>query len=118
MKRLLLITLCLALSTTVLATMKPTEPAQTEEECFIKKHTRFEKVQNTVAFLASSGAYMLWTQDCLCSKPAYKKAVGVLGVINIALTSKVMLRDWKWYVAYLKAIGKPSPVKKHLKPIL
>lgn len=72
---------CLTLSTTVLATMKPAEPAQTEEECIIKKHTRFEKAQNTVAFLASSGAYMLWTQDCLCAEPTYKKAVGFLELL-------------------------------------
>lgn len=109
MKKLLMIILSSIFLVTSFGAVESKESRKTEEKtCSIKTHTRFEKIQNTVAFVSSSGAYMLWTQECLCADPIYKKMIGVIGVINIALTGSVMLKDWKWYVAYLKAITQPQ----------
>lgn len=118
-EKFFLVCLFLSFSTTGFAAIKPKKLSYSEEKksCPIKEHTRFEKIQNTAAFVASSGAYMLWTQDCLYSDRAYKKVIGTFGVINIVLTTKTMIKDWKWYVAYLASIAQPCRVKKTLSPV-
>lgn len=119
MKQLFLVSLFLSFSTTLLATIKPNELSYVEEKksCPIEKHARFEKIQNIAAFLASSGAYVVWTQDCLYSDRTYKKAIGICGAINIALTTKTMIRDWKWYLGYLTSIARPCSKKNQRNPL-
>ena len=80
-----------------------------------KKLTRFEKVQATVAVVASTAAYLLWVRNCLKSESVIENAVGGVNAVNVALTTVKVLQDWKWYCDFLRSIIKEPKKKKESK---
>jgi hypothetical protein len=104
MKKILLIFFFLSLYAPLIASSKTTVEL-----------TRFEKIQATVAVVASTAAYLLWVRNCLKSDSVIENVVGGINTVNVALTSVKVLQNWEWYYNFLKSIIKKSKKKEKSK---